>query len=203
LQSVADPTASPDVTTSALPAWRNAEMRTVGDQWFNTMGHDTARLLLLGRAWSGLLAVALGAVVWFWARQLFGPAAAMLALLLYVLNPAILANCALMKDDVAGALFFLLATWRAGAVLQRCSLGNVLLSALATVGLFVSKMSAFLLVPIAGVLVIARLWEHRPWLVTGLGEVARRATQAVVLAAVVLAHAVATVFVIWACHGFR
>ncbi|MBI5769187.1 MAG: glycosyltransferase family 39 protein [Verrucomicrobia bacterium] len=183
--------------------WHNAEMWTVGDQWFNTLGHDTTRMLRLGRAAAGLLAVALGAVVWAWSRQLFGPAGAMLSLLLYVLDPTVLANGALMKDDIAGALFFLLAAWRVWAVLHQCSARNVLLGSLAVAGLFVSKMSAFLLVPAAAIMIAVRLVERRPLAVTWWGNLTRRRAQVVAWSAAAVVHVAVTVLAVWALHGFR
>ena len=185
------------------PLWKDASAVRLAFDWFNHSGHDPAAMLLRGRAISGLFAVALGAVIWLWARRLFGPVGGMLSLLLYVLNPSILANGALMTSDTASALFFLLATWRAWAVVERCSVRNVLFSALATGLLFVTKMSAILIVPIVGVLVGYRLWQKQPLSVAGVGEVSRRGAQAAVFGVVALCHALVAIGIVWGSYGFR
>src|SRR5476651_1112838 len=82
-------------------AWRTSDEWVVSDQFFHRTGNDEITMLWRGRIASGLLAMALGALVWGTARRLFGPAGGMLALLLYVLNPTILANGALMTSDLA------------------------------------------------------------------------------------------------------
>ena len=57
------------------PGWANADNWTAADHWFNRSGHDVTAVLLRGRAMAGLIAVALGAVIWSWSRHLFGPGA--------------------------------------------------------------------------------------------------------------------------------
>ncbi len=160
----------PPATDSA--DWRNSRDPNVGYAWFYEMGNDAARMAASGRAACGVLAVLLGAVVWAWSRQLFGPWGAMVSLLLYVLNPAILANGSLMTSDMAAALFFLAATWGWWGVLHRLSAGRLAVSALLAGGLFVSKMSAVLIIPVMLALAIARLLDARP-LPVAFGPVAR------------------------------
>ena len=104
------PLLSYDFPAPDSPAWRLPEEWTVGDLWFNRMGHDVAGMLHRGRAVAALQAVALAALVWGCARRLFGETGGMVALLLCVLNPTILANGSLMTSDSAAALFFLAAT---------------------------------------------------------------------------------------------
>ena len=122
-----------------IEAWRNANLSAVSDQWFYRLGNNLSWMLLRGRAMSGLLAVSLGAIVWWWSRRLFGPVGAMLSLLLYVLDPTILANGALMTSDAASALFLVASLLGVWSVLHRITPGRVLLSSLLMGGLFVSK----------------------------------------------------------------
>jgi len=175
--------------------WQSSDEWAMGDQWFHHLGNDVGALLFNGRAAMGLLAVALGALVWVWARRLFGPRGGMLALLLFVLNPTVLANGPLMTSDLAAALFFLASVGSLWRVLQRITIGRVLLSGLCVGGLFVSKMSALLIVPMALVLVAVRLIDGRP-LPVALGpsrEELRRSRQALIFVAVGVVH----VLVVW------
>jgi len=186
--------------------WQTSEVWRLGYHWFFQVGNDAAGMLARGRAVSGLLAVAWGALVWGWSRRLFGPPGGMLSLLLFVLSPAILANGALMTTDTAAALFFLASIGAIWAMLHRLTAGRVLLSALVMGGLFVSKMSAPLIVPMALVLVAARLAVRRPLAVAvgpWRGAAVSRGRQAFVLAAAGAAHVLVVAIVIWGFYGFR
>ncbi len=186
--------------------WRTSEVWSLGYQWFFRMGNDAAGMLVRGRAVSGLLAVALGALVWCWSRRLFGPLGGMLSLFLFVLNPTVLANGALTTSDTAASLFFLASIGSFWAMLHRLTVGRVVLSALAMGGLFVSKMSAPLIGPMALVLVAGRLLIRQPLPVAvgpWRGEVVGRRRQALVFAAAGIAHVLVGLVVIWGCYGFR
>lgn len=186
-------------------SWRQSDFLPIGDAWFNRMGNDVAAMLARGRAACGLVAVALGALVWLWSRRLHGPLGGMLSLALFVLSPTVLANGALMTSDATAAFFFFAACMALWAALHRLSARRVLVSALAMAGLFVSKSSAVLIIPIALALVAARLVDGRPLPVT-LGrsrELPRRGQQAAAFALAALAHAAVVILVVWACYGFR
>jgi 4-amino-4-deoxy-L-arabinose transferase-like glycosyltransferase len=186
-------------------AWRNTDKWTITWQWFYQLGNDADEMTRYGRGAIGLLAVALGALVWGWSRQLFGPVGAMLSLFLYVLNPSILANGGLMTSDTAAALFFLAATWSWWRLLHRFTVGRFLISALVMGALFLSKTSALLILPIAVVLVLVRVWQGRPLQARlfGLGELPRRGMQFLAFAAAGVAHFAVVLLLIWAFHGFR
>src|SRR2546423_1527726 len=186
-------------------SWRTSDKWAVPWQWFYQLGNYAVQMTRYGRVASGLLAVALGALVWGWWRQLFGPVAGMLSLLLYVLNPSILANGALMTSDTAAALFFFAATWSWWRVLQRLTVARVLISALALGGLFLSKTSAVLILPIALVLVVARLLKRKPLSVRGFGlrELRGSGAQLLAFAGAGAAHLIVVLLLIWSFHGFR
>jgi hypothetical protein len=188
------------------PAWRNAEQWDLADEWFHGMGHRVEDMLRRSRAMAALVAVALGALVWWWARRLFGAGGGMLALLLYVLNPTILANGALTTSDTTAAFFFLAATLGIWAVLHRITWARIALSGLAVGGLFATKISAVLIIPVALVLIAARLLRGQP-LPVDLGPrrdpVAGRGRQALWFGAAGLAHALLAWAVVWALYDFR
>lgn len=186
--------------------WRHSQAPVLAYDWFYGMGNDAGRMAASGRAACGLLAVLLGAVACAWSRRLFGPGGGMITLLLCVLSPAILANGALMTADTAAALFFLAATWGWWAVLQKISAGRLFGSALLAGGLFVSKMSAVLIIPVMLLLAAVRLCDGRPLPITfgrWRGEIGSRARQALVFGMAAGAHAVVVVAVIWSFYGFR
>lgn len=186
-------------------AWRNTDKWTITWQWFYQLGNDAGEMTRYGRAAIALLAVALGALVWAWSRQLFGPVGGMLSLLLYALNPSILANGGLMTSDTAAALFFLAATWSWWRMLQRLTPARVVISGLATSALFLSKTSALLILPIVAILALARLWIGKPLPARGFGlrEVRGRGMQLLVFAVAGLVHLALVLVLIWSFHGFR
>jgi len=183
--------------------WLRPDGWFLADEWFYRMGNDSSAMLARGRAMSGLIAVALGALVWAWSARLFGKVGGMISLLIYVLNPAILANGALMTSDMAAALFFVLSAgcwWR---MLQRLSPLNVLISALATSALFVAKMSAVVIGPVALTLCAIRLWEGSPLPVIRSWQLTRRSYQALGFVTAAVVHCVIIGAVVWASFGFR
>jgi hypothetical protein len=174
--------------------WRRSREWAVGDAWLHHMGYDQRAMLRAGRAAAGLLAVALGALVWGLSRRLWGPSGGFVSLLAYVLNPVVLANGGLIASDTAAALFFLGSTAAVWAALKRGTAWSLLLAGLAAGCLCASKMSAFLILPIA-LLLAAIDVAGRP-----RGHRLRRA--AAVAGGAAAAAAVAW-GVIWAFYGFR
>lgn len=185
--------------------WRSSQEWGLAWRWFYELGNDADAMNFRGRAAGGLLAVALGFLVWRWSRQLFGEAGGMFSLILYVLSPSILANGALMTSDTAAALFFLAASWSFWRALQKLTFARVVVSGLVMGGLFVSKMSAPLIIPIAFVLIAAKLLNKGPLLWGGraVTELRSLCGKIVASAVVAIAHAVIVVMVIWGFYGFR
>jgi 4-amino-4-deoxy-L-arabinose transferase-like glycosyltransferase len=185
--------------------WRRSDELAMGDAWFNQLGNNVEAMLARGRAVCALFAAALAALVWWWARRIFGPQGAMLSLLLCILNPTVLANGPLMTSDTACALFFLASTLGWWAMLQRLTPGRVLASALVMGGLFITKMSAVLILPVALILAAGRIIEGGT-LPAGWGAATRelrRSGMALGLAAAAAAHLLIAIVVIWASFGFR
>jgi hypothetical protein len=113
---------------------------------------------LLGAARLPIVALTLlgGAVLFFWARALFGDVAALAALALYAFEPNLLAHGRLVTTDM-GATVFALAAF---ACLQRCSgtMSRWAIAAGAALGLaLLSRFSSLLLIP----LLIAAALTHR------------------------------------------
>ena len=195
---------------SAFPAanselWESSDAGLVGDAWFHASGNDTQAMIRRGRGAIALVAVVLGCLVWGWARQLFGPLGGMLALLVYVTSPTILANGPLMVSDTTSALLFLAAAWALWSVLHRLTFGRVVLSGAVLGALFVSKLSAVAIIPIGLTLAVLRVIVGRPWWL-GFGwnrELTRRAHQGIAVVGATLAHALIAALVVWAFYGFR
>jgi hypothetical protein len=188
------------------PLWQTSHEWLFGHEFFYKLGNDLWTLLLLGRAASASFAVALGLLVYMWSRRLFGQVGGMLSLMLFVLCPTVLANGPLMTSDMAGALFFFASTWAIWAMCHRISTRTVLLSVAAMAGLFLSKMSAAVIVPIGLLLIVVRLIRGLPLPIRLPGvsrELLGRPAQAAALLGAVTLHAVAIPLLVWTFYGWR
>jgi MFS family permease len=149
-------------------------------QWVNR--GDTNRLHT--RAATLVFALALGAVVYAWARARYGAGAALAALSLHVFNPNMLGHGKQVTSDVAAALFTALAVFLAGRLAPRFRLAPFLAMAAATAAAILSKITSVLLFPVlAGLLAVqAARGGWRP----SRGDARRVAGRAAAFAALVL-----------------
>ena len=72
--------------------WRTSLKESIAPRFLYWVGNDADSILRRGRAMIALLGVALGALVFGWARRLWGVAAAFTSLTLYVFCPTLLAH---------------------------------------------------------------------------------------------------------------
>ncbi len=188
------------------PAWTTSNVYAIGDQFLYSSGNDADTVLRHGRAVMALLGVALGALVYGWARRLVSPAGAWLALLLFVFSPTLLAHGALVTSDMAAALFFTAAVAAMWAALHRVTPVSVLSGAVLLAGGFLSKLSGPILIPVGILMVIVRLIDGRPLVASfrhRTVEYTSRARQLVVLLGVAAVFGVVVWALIWASFGFR
>jgi tetratricopeptide (TPR) repeat protein len=187
------------------PDWRQGDFFATGFTFFFHSGNDPALLLAQGRAMVALLGAVLGLLVFTCARELFGNRGGLLALVLFVFCPHMLAHGALVSTDLALSLTLLASTWCIWRLLHTVTWGRLFLS-LAVLGLLLlSKTSAALIVPITGVMLAVRCVRGGP-MVWRLGPeriLPTRGSQAVVWAGLIAAHAIVGWTAVWAGFNFR
>jgi hypothetical protein len=186
-------------------AWWESDEYAVGYHFFYDEGNDLDAMLLSGRAMMALLSVALGSLVYGWSRQLFGPAGGISSLALYAFSPTMLAHGPLITSDLAAALFFTASVGALWMTLHRVSPATMLCGTLAMAGLFLSKMSAVLIVPMGLLLLAIRLVSRAPLTVVlrHSREIRSRRRQLVVFAVTGLIQVVTVVTLLWASCSFR
>jgi hypothetical protein len=186
-------------------AWRQSNVWGVGREFFYELGNDPDAMLLRGRAMAALLGVTLGLVTFAWSRQMFGLWGGLLSLALFAFCPTALANGALVTSDMAAALFFTASVWGLWMVLDRITPATVLFSTLALAGLFLSKMSSILIVPVALILVLVRLIAGRPLELSCIGSRAMngRGWQAAAILGLVVVQTAVVWMAVWAAFGLR
>ncbi len=144
------------------PAWWISDAESMGRQFFFALGNDTSAMLFRARVMNVLLSVLLGLVVWFWSRHLFGPAGACLSLGLYAVCPNMLAHAGLVSTEIAACLFFLASLGAIVWLLRTVSPVSVLAAGVSLCGLFLSKMSAPLILPVGILLLAVRVTSGEP-----------------------------------------
>jgi hypothetical protein len=121
--------------------------------------HDNGadRVMFWGRLPFILLGGLLGALIYWWGRELVGSTAALGALFLYAFDPNMVAHSALVTTDVGLAAFtvlFLFALWR---YIERPTWKRLVLCGLALGAVLGAKFSAVFLLPVAALLLAAAI----------------------------------------------
>lgn len=191
-------------------AWRTSDVWVIGRQFFyyNNLGNAAIidRLLFRGRAMIALFSVACGALVFFWSRRLFGDVGGVISLTLFALSPTMLAHGRLITTDCAVTLFFLAGLTVVWWVLHTVSIASVMSGAVVLGCLFLSKMSAALIIPVGLVLMILRAVDRKPLIVRRFGrriEIASRLKRVGIWSGVMLLWIVCVWACIWGAYGFR
>ena len=188
------------------PAWTSSNVYVMGDQFLYFSGNDAGTMLGRGRAVMALVGVALGALVYVWARRLVSPLGAWVSLVLFVFSPTFLAHGPLVTSDMAAALFFTAAAGGMWVALHRATPATVFGGAVLAAGVCLSKLSWPILAPTAMVMLAVRLIGGKPLTVAFRGravEYRGRARQLVVLLGVVAVFALVAWALVWASYGFR
>lgn len=187
--------------------WKQSDVWTLSDEFLHHLGNDLDALLFRGRAAIALIGACVCLLVYRWSSELYGTVGGMLSLVLCALSPTMLAHSGLMTSDMMATLFFLLSVRRVWKNIQVVSIGTVILGCLSVAGLFLSKFSAPLIIPMAGMMALAQLISVRPIRVVSLRgastEVTSRTAQMGVISATTLAYVLLTVCVVWAAYEFR
>lgn len=203
--------------------WKHGEFFLVSRDFMFGQGNDPDAILLCARAMVAVFGVGLGLLVFACARQLFGVAGGFVSLTAFVFSPDMLAHGALVSTDLTAAFALFAATWFAWRLLHVVSWNNLIGSVVAFSILLISKMSAVLIVPIVAVLIIIRYFNRDPWLCTidrrwtatsgrrhGTAETRPEVafylagrTKGAAFAVLILLHALAGWFAIWAVFDFK
>jgi hypothetical protein len=186
--------------------WWRSDVWEIGRQFFYECGNDADSILLRARLMVVPLVAGLGALVYAWSKRLFGPGGGFVSVVLCAFCPTVLAHGGLATSDLAASFFFIAALWSTWAAWHRLSPFTLLFSGLTLAGLFLSKMSALSILPVAVLLLVVRLAVGRPLEVSwprGQRAVCGRGYQLEILLLASLGQAALVWCLIWAAFGFR
>ncbi len=150
--------------------WHDCGADTVGHYLFYENGNDASYILFVGRAMNGLWSLALGVLIFVWSDRLSGIYAAWLTLLLWAFSPVFLAHGFIATSDASAAFLFPASAGSLWAVLHRLTGLRLLACCAAMAGLFMSKYSAPIIIPIGLVLATIRLASNEPWRIHCIGQ---------------------------------
>jgi 4-amino-4-deoxy-L-arabinose transferase-like glycosyltransferase len=165
-----------------------------GRDWLERNDGASQHLLFAMRLCTVPLALALTLVVFFAARECFGPAAALVAATLVVFDPCILANSGVVTTDIAISLFLVVSLYAYYRYVKQPSAVRLVLAGVAMGLLLASKHSGILVAPMLVALAAIDIFR---------APRALRLRQAVRLAGALAAMAAIAVAVLWAFYGFR
>jgi len=148
----------PDPAADAA-AWATQHEWMIANAWLARMPNETIdRLIFYSRLPLLLFPLLTVLLLWWFARELFTPAAALTLAASYALEPTALGHGCLFKNDHASAFGLLLFAHRAFRLWTTPSLRNTILLALALTLAILTKLSLLVLIPVAAALV---LWRTR------------------------------------------
>jgi dolichyl-phosphate-mannose--protein O-mannosyl transferase len=105
------------------------------------------------------LAVILGLLIFQFARELFGPRAAVLAVALFSLEPTVLAHGRVVQTDIPAALGYLLLFYAIYHYVRLATLKSALWLGMAAAVAILAKFSMLIAGPIVAILFLALLWR--------------------------------------------
>ena len=189
------------------PAWKESELWTLSDEFMFRVGNDLNAILFRGRAAVALIGASVCLLVFWWSRELYGTTGGLLSLTLCALSPTMLAHAGLMTSDMMVTLFLLLSCRLLWKNLHVVSPANVALGCLSVTGLFLSKFSAAAIIPVAGLMVIARFVSARPIEVASLRgathELSSRRAKGLAIVALIATYVLVSICLVWAAYEFR
>ena len=125
---------------------------------FLALNDQDNRIFFWGRLPVLLLALLLGYFTYRWARELYGDAAGLTALLLYSFCPTLIAHSSLTSNDVGVACFFTLALYWLWWFVGEGTWHNLLWAGVLLGCALASKGSAVVLPPVFAALVLLAVW---------------------------------------------
>lgn len=169
--------------------WRTSDAWVMGHEFFYETHQDHFPMLMMARAMTGLISVALGTLVFLWSQRLFGTRGAFVSLAFFTFSPTFLAHGGLATSDVFMGFFMLASVGAWWRCLERPGGWRFILSAVVFGLACVAKYSAPFILPMMGLCALALIAARRI-----------RLSRVLLLAA---GHAAIAFVVIWAAYGFR
>lgn len=162
--------------------------------------NDADALLFRARAMATIFTLTCAILVFLAAYEMFGVGAGLLSLLIFVFEPNILANGALVDTDIGTTCFVFATVYAFYRYCKKPSLLRLSVYCLAAGLALAAKHSTVLLLPIFIILAIYEIARRRS---PEAGTTETRTRQSLRLVGVMAVVMVAAVAILWAFYGFR
>lgn len=142
------------------PSWQTDV--AFGNDLLYYFGNDAQKMMRLGRIPIILIGILLGFYLWRFTRELWGNAAATIALTMYSFSPTVLAHTRLVTTDIAAAAAFFISFYYLYKWLKISTYRNLFIFGIVFGLALLTKFSTFLLIPIFGLIVLLMdlIWKR-------------------------------------------
>jgi dolichyl-phosphate-mannose-protein mannosyltransferase len=147
--------------SSSDPNWQHADQGGTAHQFVYAVGNDPDRIFAQARLMMSIFGAALCLLVYRIGREFFGLIGGLIAEILAAFDPNFLAHSALVTSDVAATFFFIATIWTYWRLVQKISPVRLTLAALTLSGLFLTKFSAPIVLPVLGITSIVQIASQR------------------------------------------
>jgi len=177
------------------PSWEMAEWYRFADLFLWHVNTEPARMVYLSRVPVVALTLLLGTLMSKWGRMLAGEGASLLAMVLVLLDPNVLAHGSLATTDLGITFTVLLTAYTVWRAAERRTVPRVLAAGMATGAMLASKMSAVAFWASFGLLfVVLAALNVRD---------GSRVRRMVVRAGIYLVITAIGLLMLWACYGWQ
>jgi len=135
-------------------AWQRADEGGTANQFFYKLGNDSDQMIANARMMMSIFGAALCLLVFRIGREFFGMIGGLIAETVAAFDPNFLAHSPLVDSDVPAAFFFTATIWTCWRLFQKITPARFVIAALSLSGLFLTKFSAPLVLPVLGAMSI-------------------------------------------------
>lgn len=141
--------------------WQRADEGRTGHQFFYEAGNDSDQMLRQARTMMSIFGAALCLLIYRCGREFFGVVGGLLAETIAAFDPNFLAHSALVTSDVPAAFFFTATIWGSWRLFQKISPARFSIAALSLSGLFLTKFSAPIVLPVLATMSIWQIFSEQ------------------------------------------
>lgn len=140
--------------------WQRAEEGRTAHQFFYEVGNDPDGMIAQARIMMSIFGAALCLLVYRIGREFFGLIGGLIAEILTALDPNFLAHSPLVDSDVPAAFFFAATVWTSWRLFQKITAARLLVAALSLSGLFLTKFSAPIVLPVVAAMSVLKIFSR-------------------------------------------
>lgn len=203
--TIADPRASSPTWAEILKTEPGGPVYPLAQAMFFRW-NDAGKIFFLAKLQMVFVSGVLALFVFIWGRQVFGFAAALVALFIYVLDPNILAHSTIIHTDLPFAAAIFIGCYFFCRALERLTWLDASLAVLLFGVAVVTKHSFIALAAIWFVLGVIKIFSRESWelaLFTPSRSADSPSAKLLSLSAIFIVSAVTAYAAIWAVYGFR